>query len=290
MVTVTRLVEGLARPCIRLGRILAQDLGLIPRSFQVLAYPSGNAIKCRVRSRGDTGRPRRWRDFSIRRDTTDWHVFEQMFVDEHYRLARLARAPSLRATYDRIIADGRRPLIVDCGANIGMSTVYFEECFPEALVVAIEPERSNFEVLRRTVRTQESSICLNAAISNADGEVRLVDPGYGQWGFQTTRSSGSNPNATTVPALSFRTVLAHAAEQTVFEPFLAKVDIEGAEEELFASDTAWVDLFPVIVIELHDWMLPGTGNSQNFLKTVAALDRDFVYVGENVFSISNRLG
>jgi len=38
---------------------------------------------------------------------------------------------------------------------------------------------------------------------------------------------------------------------------------------------------------LHDWLLPGQGTSRSFLKCMAALDRDFVHIGENVFSIRN---
>jgi hypothetical protein len=67
-----------------------------------------------------------------------------------------------------------------------------------------------------------------------------------------------------------------------------KIDIEGFEEELFSKNTEWVDKFPLLVIELHDWMLPRDRTSAHFLTLIATLDRDFVYIGENVFSISNR--
>ena len=49
---------------------------------------------------------------------------------------------------------------------------------------------------------------------------------------------------------------------------------------------AWMNRTPIIIIELHDWMLPGEGTSLPFLKQVAQLDREFIYIGENVFSIS----
>jgi hypothetical protein len=45
----------------------------------------------------------------------------------------------------------------------------------------------------------------------------------------------------------------------------------------------------VLVIELHDWMLPRAANSGPFLREIAVRDRDFVYHGENIFSISNQL-
>lgn len=75
----------------------------------------------------------------------------------------------------------------------------------------------------------------------------------------------------------------------VVQPFIIKIDIEGSENALFLKNTEWVDLFPVLVLELHAWMLPGTANSGPFLREIAVRDRDFVYHGENIFNISNKL-
>jgi hypothetical protein len=44
--------------------------------------------------------------------------------------------------------------------------------------------------------------------------------------------------------------------------------------------------FPVIIIELHDGMLPAQCKSRNFLQVMAGRDRDFLLRGENVVSIS----
>jgi hypothetical protein len=70
-------------------------------------------------------------------------------------------------------------------------------------------------------------------------------------------------------------------------PFILKIDIEGHEDQLFHSKTDWLRLFKVVVIELHDWMLPGTANSRNFLKQITKYDFDMVFVGENVFCVNN---
>ncbi len=70
-------------------------------------------------------------------------------------------------------------------------------------------------------------------------------------------------------------------------PFIVKIDIEGFESELFSGNTDWINEFPVLIIEMHDWLFPGQRTSTNFLKTISQLDRDFVYLGENVFSIRN---
>lgn len=72
-------------------------------------------------------------------------------------------------------------------------------------------------------------------------------------------------------------------------PFLVKVDIEGAEGDLFSGNTEWVARTPLVIVELHDWLLPKQRTSQPFLQCIAQLDRDFVYIGEDVYSIANNL-
>jgi hypothetical protein len=68
-------------------------------------------------------------------------------------------------------------------------------------------------------------------------------------------------------------------------PFIAKIDIEGAESELFSKNTDWIDQFPVVIIELHDWLLPNENSSRNFLQCVSSRARDFLYKRENIFSV-----
>lgn len=74
------------------------------------------------------------------------------------------------------------------------------------------------------------------------------------------------------------------------EPFICKIDIEGAEQELFSANTQWITRFPIVIIELHDWLFPRSGSSANFLRAIAGTNRDFVVSGENIFSVSHRMG
>jgi hypothetical protein len=74
-----------------------------------------------------------------------------------------------------------------------------------------------------------------------------------------------------------------------FFPFIVKIDIEGAERELFSDNIEWVARTPLIIIELHDWMLPKAGTAAPFLACMSRHDRDFVSRGENVYSFANDL-
>jgi len=224
----------------------------------------------------------RERIFRHRGTRADLGVISQIFKEQDYSLKPLQRGAELQGLYERIVSSGKVPLVLDAGANIGASVVYFAQAFPRAHIVAIEPAGDNYEVLQENISGLDVD-ARRAAIGAADGETALVDPGEGEWGYRT------------VPGGSAQRIAMLAAARLVAEkeavgqvPFIAKIDIEGGEAELFSRDTGWVDRFPLLIVELHDWLLPRAGSSRAFLRCIAERDRDFVFLGENVFSIANR--
>jgi FkbM family methyltransferase len=223
----------------------------------------------------------RERGFRHRGTRADLGVIEQIFQQQDYSLKPLQRGAELQALYERIAGAGQAPLILDAGANIGASVLYFAQAFPRARIAALEPARNNFEVLQANIAGLEvDARC--AAIGAADGETTLVDPGEGEWGYRT--AAGGSGEKVSVISASRLVAEKRAAGQV---PYIAKIDIEGGEAELFSRDTGWMDLFPLLIVELHDWLLPRAGSARNFLRCVAERDRDFVFLGENVFSIAN---
>ena len=48
----------------------------------------------------------------------------------------------------RFETDAPAPFIVDCGANIGMATLYFKSLYPDATVLAFEPDPAAFACLQ----------------------------------------------------------------------------------------------------------------------------------------------
>jgi FkbM family methyltransferase len=225
------------------------------------------------------------RPFHYRPGASDERVIAEVLRNREYDFARLRRGPELNALYNRLVAAGRAPLIVDAGANIGASAMWFAATFPAAHVVALEPEGANFALL--AANTAGANVePLQAALAAHPGHVRLIDPGEGAWGFRTTAAAGDGTPAD-IPALTIPDL--YAARAATHAPFIVKIDIEGGETNVFSAATHWVAQTPVIVIELHDWLLTGQASARPFLSCVSALDRDFVYVGENVFSIDNNL-
>jgi FkbM family methyltransferase len=224
-------------------------------------------------------------DVLLREGTSDWFTFKQIFVEEDYDFRPLSRHAELRALYARLAKEGT-PLIVDLGANIGLSALYFSLMWPEARIVAVEPDPDNFAVLARNVAGRPGLEAIHAGISSRPVKLGLANRAAGE-NAVTTRPVEDGAGEGIVDGITVTDILERHAGNGTSLPFILKVDIEGAEAELFSSNVEWVDRFPVIVIELHDWLYPGKGTSANFLKTIAGLDRDFVHIGENVFSIRN---
>lgn len=215
------------------------------------------------------------------RDEIDVLVMEQIFVDHDYNLGRLARHSELLGRYQRIIDSGKTPLVIDCGANSGMATLYFKETFPLTHIVSVEPDPSNMRLAKINSKGYENITYIFGGVGNDLCRAELVDPGQGNWSQRVElKQSGG------VEIFSLNSIVERFPDDS-FEPFIIKIDIEGFEHNLFEKNTDWVDKFPLLIIELHDWMLPKLASSRNFLKVIANKNRDFIFIGENVFSISN---
>jgi FkbM family methyltransferase len=215
------------------------------------------------------------------RDYIDWFTSTQIFYQHDYDLSRLARAPDVTAVYDGILRAGHTPLILDCGGNVGLAARYFATTWPQAKVLSIEPDPGNAKLaIRNTLGTGVQ--VLNCAVGSSDGRCAVIDPGSGHHNaYRVVASDSGDIEVVSLPTLLDRPDLRRC------QPFIVKIDIEGFEADLFAGNTGWIDHIPILIIELHDWMLPGTANSRTFLAAIAGKDRDFLYRGENVISIAN---
>lgn len=215
------------------------------------------------------------------RDNIDMAVVKQIFLRHDYNLKSLSRCHDIQAQYDQILATGYTPLIIDAGANIGASCLYFANEFPEARVIGIEPESGNHRIATDNCNGHPNINILRAGLASTTGRARIDNKGADNWAFQTKVDTQGD-----LPLVSINTLIEDASSQKL-TPFLVKIDVEGFEENIFASNTEWIDQFYILIIELHDWMLPGQANSRHFLQSIAPLGRDFVYRTENIFSIQN---
>lgn len=214
------------------------------------------------------------------RSRVDISVVDQIFTRGTYRIKVPEINCRLEEQYHEILSSGKIPIILDCGANIGVSAVYFSRQFPEAQIIAIEPDQDNFNQAVSNTIMQEKVQCIRGAISSKKQYLSIKDTNAESWAIQVSDEAiGNQIEAFTVDELLNLKIPNGRL-------FCVKVDIEGFEDDLFASDCGWLADTQCLMIELHDWMIPGGLTSQNFLKAVADLDRDFFHDGETIFSVS----
>jgi len=225
------------------------------------------------------------RKFYYRENTSDVAVIQLILISKQYDLGRLRRSSELRGFLQRKRMTGKTPLIIDAGANIGASAIYFLSAVPDAQVVAIEPETGNFQLLALNTAGLRVET-LRAAVSSTHGMARVIDPGEGHWGYRTQNINEADPGPA-VPRFTINEIYRRHATQCF--PLIVKIDIEGGESDLFSANTEWVAATPILIIELHDKFLLKSANSRTFLQCVAHLNRDFVYIGEDIYSIANDL-
>lgn len=174
----------------------------------------------------------------LRVPSSDAEAYEQIFLQGEYHF-EVARPPEV---------------IVDAGANIGIASIYFALRYPAALIFAIECEKSNFDMLQLNVRRYRNIIPIHAALWNCDGQLQIVDPGLGKWGFMTVEKSAGAERAPNVRALTLRSIM---RDHGISHIDIFKVDIEGAELEVFGDSSPWIDSIDTIIAELHDRLKPG---------------------------------
>jgi FkbM family methyltransferase len=145
-------------------------------------------------------------------------------------------------------------IIVDAGANIGLTTVYYANNYPDARILSIEPELANFEMLKRNCAGLPNVMLMQAAIWPQKRSLRIENSDAEPWAFAVTDADTDNSRAV-VAAITMEEVFQQLG---VDEIDLLKLDIEGSELQLFSTGAErWIDRVQAIVIELHDRYRPG---------------------------------
>jgi FkbM family methyltransferase len=175
----------------------------------------------------------------VRRGTSDVDLVQTVLRDEEYRLPRLR--------------DGFAPrTILDLGANIGLTTLYYAALFPEARIWSVEPSPANLPLLRQNTYPLHGRVTVvPCAVGEVDGDQTFYasdDPrNFGGGSFK-----GNAGQTVGVPS-PVRTLATLAAQERIPQPDLIKLDVEGYEGPALRG--APPQLFAqahVIIGELHD--------------------------------------
>lgn len=156
-----------------------------------------------------------------------------------------------RCEYAAVSAESDIRLILDCGANIGCTSLYFLHRYPQAHLIAVEPDAENFRICERNLAPFADRVTLiQAGVWSSEGPLKVVRGTFRdgmEWSHQVRPALADEQadcHAITVEALL---TLAGMPRVDVL-----KIDIEGAEEELFSADCdTWLRRTRHLVIELH---------------------------------------
>ena len=140
--------------------------------------------------------------------------------------------------------------IVDLGANAGFTIRLWRDHFPDARVIAVEPDESNLKMCRLNADATgggEKVQLVLACVDGKPGTVLLDRSGMEQVYHITDKATN---NCVEVVAKTVPQILDECQAEPVID--LLKCDIQGAERAVFADCASWVHRVRNMIVELHD--------------------------------------
>ena len=194
----------------------------------------------------------------LRPGTVDVTVFEKIFLGLEYELP-FPLSP-------------RR--IVDAGAHVGLASRFFAQRYPDSRIIALEPMESNLAVLRQNAATCPQIEVMPGALWGRPATLSGSDAQSWSHAMSEAPTQGPTIRGFTVPEILRHTGWDHID--------LLKVDVEGAEREVFCDEAqAWLPRVGAIAIELHDRFWPGCSTA--FYRQISARLEAQEILGETVF-------
>lgn len=194
----------------------------------------------------------------LRPGTSDFSVFRQVIMNGEYDMP-LPISPNV---------------IIDAGANIGLASLYFNNRFPHATIYAMEPDHKNYQALQHQVSDIAAVKTFRVALWKEKEMLSLQSAGADAWGIQV-QSGKANADVQGIDLTSFM------HEQKIEIVDLLKIDIEGAEVELFqTSYEYWLKRTRIMVIELHENLRPGC--EALFFEAIKVIPHRIERSGENI--------
>ncbi len=143
-------------------------------------------------------------------------------------------------------SDKKQPLIIDCGANIGLGVVAFKEQYPDARIIAYEADPTISEVLSKNVKTRgyTNTEVVNAAIWINDSGVEFHQEG--SFSGRIPTEADGQIKKTKVESVRLADLLA----EHVDIDFL-KIDIEGSELHVIPDCRSELHRASHVFLEYH---------------------------------------
>lgn len=179
----------------------------------------------------------------LRPYSSDRSVFLQVLVNKEYKC--------VADIFNQFFRQPARN-IVDCGSNIGLTSIYFSQCYPGARFVSVEPVKENLETLKLNFAAagMTNFRIVEGGVWNEDGMLMLNDTFRDgkEWSYNLREAKSSESG---IQAYSLLKIVSEFGEPVD----ILKIDVEGAEKVLFA-DARYAGSFlgkvKCIAMEIHD--------------------------------------
>lgn len=222
----------------------------------------------------------------VRLIRADVSTFFQIFVNREYDFTQYPQGRRIGERYRSILSSGRRPLIVDAGANVGLASTLLASMYPEARVVSVEPDAENFEMLTRNASPYSGIRCIQGAVSERSGKAILGNRRGGAAGYRL-EGGGAGDDGIEVDTYTMDQIIEMGDSDDIL---IIKVDVEGEEKSIFRSAESWLPRTHLLIVEIHDWMLPGSGSSRTLFKALSNLPIEYVFRSQNLFAFNDIVG
>lgn len=142
----------------------------------------------------------------------------------------------------------KTPYIIDGGANIGLSVMYFKEIYPDAQIVAFEPDPYIYNVLNENIGNLkfDGVKCVNKGLWDEETDLTFLTEGADA-GTMYYSNDDNSDHLIKVKTTSLAPYLNKRVD------FL-KLDIEGAEFTVLKDVESKLDVVQNIFVEYHSFV------------------------------------
>ena len=161
----------------------------------------------------------------------------------------------------------QEPVVIDCGANIGISALYFKSLYPHAIVHCFEPYSKAVDYLKRNIAANnlENVFVYQEAVSALDGEIKLNIPADANMLNPTVLVAKDSTVFEIVKSVKLSSFVNSIKENID----LLKLDVEGAEydivEDLNNSGILATGKVRMLIVEYHDSVFKDALRLQQFI-------------------------
>ena len=124
--------------------------------------------------------------------------------------------------------------VLDIGANVGVTALYFSQIFPNARIYAFEPAPDNFAVLAKNVANCDRIRAFNFGLGANDATLELYasDNPVNFGGYSLHAAGSDTSRKVSIQVRSVKSVLQEIAVESVD---VIKIDTEGAEWDILTA-------------------------------------------------------